>query len=239
MRMQKKLIKTRVISLLACVVTLQVNAGIFDACFGGGEYKPISEQKLQARMSKIPKSMGVCFNAALCLSKAERLLTQAEEDLVVSTTHEVGAKTSYTKRFQEVMNIDDDSHMYTSLNNANAANNLNLADINESGFLNFKRLKAKGEGLPADFFHTAYIQVTADGEKFLYNANHSPMDVAIMQAGHKDIIQVGDSLRYKMDEITVTGFNNFLKNVKEGESGFFFTPASQVAENASHTVHIT
>ncbi|WDE07925.1 hypothetical protein SG34_014160 [Thalassomonas viridans] len=235
MKKQKQSVNTRVIPLLAGMLALNANAGIFDACFGGGEYKPITEQKLQARMNKVPESFGVCFNAALCLSKAERLLTQADEDTVVAATKIPGSNTSYTGEYKTLMNLNDDGLMHTSLNNENAINNLNLADINDSGFLNFKRLKPKGEGLPAEFFHTAYIQVTADGEKFLYNANHDPMAVAIMQAGNKDFVQVGKSLRFKMDENAVTGFNNFLNSTKEGESGFFFTPANQVADNVAHS----
>ncbi|WP_281557681.1 hypothetical protein [Thalassomonas sp. RHCl1] len=230
MKKQKRSVNTRVMPLLLGTLALNTYAGIFDACFGGGEYKPITEQKLQARMSKIPDSFGVCFNKALCLAKVERLLTQADEDVVVAATKtDLTKSTNYTPEYKSLMNLNDDGLLHTSLNNSNAINNLNLGDIHDSGFINFKRLNGDKA-----FFHTVYVQVSASGEKFLYSANDASLARSIMQAGNDELVQVGGSLRFKMDENTVTGFNRYLTNHEAGEIGFVYTPANQVADNIAH-----
>ncbi|WDE14215.1 hypothetical protein [Thalassomonas haliotis] len=242
---QKRLVNARAGVLLAMlagnVVVVNANAGVFDACFGGGGYKPVSEEKMAARLDKISLGPGgVCYDSALCMSVAEKALTSEEVASVRSVIRDNTPKgtTEYPPEYLELMNIND-QNTYSAIGENNASpNSINLNDINESGFLNFKK---NGEG----YGHTAYIQVTKDGDKFLYNWNQPQLDLGMMSASTGTPVSIpGKAIRWQLTDETVQGFNKFLSGAvdKAGNATlpadfhweFNYTPYEQVTENLAH-----
>ncbi len=211
-------------ALLLLSLSTNVNAGILPSCFSSTEYKPISEQRLQARVRDEKGLAFNCYTSALCLAKAEKLLDTEQFDEVLRTTTSDPAS-SYTPEFQAIMDLDNPNNLKTSLG-GNDIDSLNPADISESGFINFKR-----QGGDGHYYHTAYVQVTAKGEKFLYSVNAADLEHLIINQG-SDFIQLGTTMRFRLDETTISAFNQYLTGngtVTAPQFAFKFTPAEDAA----------
>ena len=138
------------------LLTPTVNAGIFDSCFGSPGYKPISAEKLKARADINSSHMGICYEAAICLARAEGLLNKQQESHLLGTLSKKGGN-SYSEAYQKIMELSNISAEKASLN---------INEVTESGFVNFYQNANK------KFVHTAYVQVASNGEKYLYNTNN-------------------------------------------------------------------
>ncbi|MEJ1437530.1 MAG: hypothetical protein RPU61_09570 [Candidatus Sedimenticola sp. (ex Thyasira tokunagai)] len=203
-----------------------VNAGILPSCFDSGEYKPITEQKLQARVRKEGALSSVCYEAALCLAKGEKLLTEEQVAAIKRSTKGTPG-TNYTEQYRKIMNLDDPATLKTSINDSNDTSTLRLNDITQSGFLNIKTL----EGHFIQYTHTAYIQVTADGKRFLYSANGGAFDNALVRSG-EEFVDIKSTKRFQLSDRIVESLNDYFKAdpaTNKPQMGFNYTPAEEAA----------
>jgi hypothetical protein len=207
----KYILKINLLLISFLPFTPTVNAGIFDGCFGSPGYKPVSIEKLKAKADINTKYMGICYEAAICLARAEGALDRSQQSHLVGTiTRTVGS--NYSDGYKALMELSDMTHSRTSLN---------ISEITESGFVNFQQTADN------EFVHTAYVQVARDGEKYLYNANKLDLDLALIG---KDAMppKAGLANRYILNTDTVAKLNAFLKI-----NGYkiYYTPTRSVSEN--------
>jgi hypothetical protein len=201
------------IPLIAFILfTSNVNAGIFDGCFGSKGYKPISAEKLKAKADISAKHMGICYETAICLARAEGALDKKQESYLLGTLNLKGGD-NYSEGYKTIMELNDGSLAKPSLD---------INGITESGFVNFH------ETARNKFVHTAYIQVTRNGEKFLYNANNTVIDRVLTVGDTAEFTLAGRALRHPLNADKVAKFNSWLE-----ESGhkIYYTPSREVTGN--------
>ncbi|MFC0119874.1 hypothetical protein ACFFK7_18335 [Pseudoalteromonas xiamenensis] len=216
------------------------NAGILDGCFGGGVYKKVSKEAVAERLPKVRwEKGGICYDSALCISMAEKTLTQDEANVVKSLIRNNTPKgtTNYPAQYLEVMNINErNTYSAVTAGESNTPNTLSLNDITESGFLNFKKTN-DGYG------HTAYVQVSKDGEKYLYNTNQTQLDQAMLRSGQEPFMVNGPVRAFRW-RLTEDGFNSFLSGEidrlenpslpEDFHWEFNYTPFERVKTNVAH-----
>lgn len=195
------------------LITSSVNAGIFDGCFGSPGYKPISAEKLKAKADISATHMGICYETAICLARAEGTLDKQQESYLLGTLNKDGGN-NYSEKYKEIMELSDA---------ATAKSSLNISEITESGYVNFYTNSRK------QFVHTAYIQVTKNGEKYLYNANNTIIDQRLSVGDNSPFTTAGRALRHHLNDDKVTKFNSWL--LEDGGHEIYYTPARTVTEN--------
>lgn len=201
------------LSLIALTLfTSNVNAGIFDGCFGSRGYKPISAEKLKAKADINAKHMGICYETAICLARAEGALDKKQASYLLGTIDLKGGD-NYSEGYKKIMELSDI---------ANGKPSLNINEVTESGFVNFH------ETARDKFVHTAYIQVTRNGDKYLYNANNTVIDRVLTAGDTAKFTLAGRALRHPLNADKVAKFNSWLE-----ESGhkIYYTPSREVTGN--------
>lgn len=192
--------------------TSNVNAGVLDGCFGSKGYKPISAEKLKAKADISAKYMGICYETAICLARAEGALNKSQESYLLGTIDLKGGD-NYSQGYKTMMELNDSTH---------AASSLDINKITESGFVNFH------ENARDKFVHTAYIQVTRNGDKFLYNANNTVIDRVLTEGDTAEFTLAGRALRHPLNADKVAKFNSWLE---ASEHKIYYTPSREVTDN--------
>ena len=219
--LDKHLLKICLSLILLLLSTSKINAGVLTGCFGSTEYQPVSAKKLKVIADGRTSEMGICYEAAICLARSEKSINKKQASyLLDAIKSEPG--TSYTTRYKQILGLNDESKVRSALN---------IDEVTESGFVNFQETVEDN-----NFVHTAYIQVTRDGEKFFYNANNLEADLYLSKAELNLPIRAGRSSRYLLSENKITQFNLWLRKTN---LRFYYTPVTELSENISSLMTIS
>lgn len=210
-----------------------VNANaMFQACYIDTGFKSVTFKQMQKNVNF--KKMQICYQAALCLAKAEGNLETPQIDYLLSKMIKQSGANNYSDEFKEIMNIPPTERLKTRLVSRNAVelHEFGLDSIRESGFINFQRI-----GHDNNIFHTVYVQVTTGGKKIIYNANN--LEFTLSLDYEKKSLSIGKLASYAVLERNgietgaVEAFNNYISRTSTPlvKTGFHFTPVTDVSKN--------